>query len=159
MAIKHKFASAVADGTDTTQVRSSNWNDDHFHVPFVVYCVWDTSSGFTVTNASATGAEWRSPVLRQKVDLTYANEARLLISLSGTVNSTLKTRIDYSTDNGTSWVTTAGILVATPATGPSTGEWVALPAGMKADVLLRPFYHDGDGVADPNLVGVVLQVR
>src|SRR5262252_385179 len=27
--LKHKFLSSVADGTDTTQVRPSNWNDDH----------------------------------------------------------------------------------------------------------------------------------
>lgn len=27
--LKHKFLSAVADGTDTTLVRPSNWNDDH----------------------------------------------------------------------------------------------------------------------------------
>jgi len=27
--LKHKFVSAVADGTDATLVRSSNWNDEH----------------------------------------------------------------------------------------------------------------------------------
>ena len=27
--VKHKFVSAIPDGTDATIVRPSNWNDDH----------------------------------------------------------------------------------------------------------------------------------
>ena len=27
--VKHKFVSAIPDGTDATVVRPSNWNDDH----------------------------------------------------------------------------------------------------------------------------------
>jgi hypothetical protein len=55
--VKHKFVSAIPDGTDTTIVRPSNWNDDHDLVGTVPVANGGTGAttltGYVIGNGSA----------------------------------------------------------------------------------------------------------
>lgn len=158
MPVKHSFTSGVADGADATLVRPSNWNADHNAPPFVVPL---HVSERTWTNMPAAATElWGTTSARTKVDLTYVTQARIVcqVRISGVAGAVLT--VEYSTD-GTTWTEisagTASIdlgAITTVATA-----WFNIPAGAKADVFLRVMGSSGDGVADPSIGNLALQVR
>lgn len=155
MAIKHKKTSAVADGTDTTRVRPSDWNDEHNHVPFVIPI---TAAPVTWTNMPAVATEFTGNP-RTLADLTYATQVRIVActaTTAGATNATLK--IQYSTDQSAWSDLTSTLGVATPV-GVKSGAWENVPAGAKGDVFLRILGQSGDGTTDPQFRGVYLQVR
>ena len=164
MPVKHAFTSAVADGADATQVRPSNWNADHNAPPFALTLV-ATEFVFTNIPAAVTEVGAGAGVLRIRADLTYATEARVSVGVRAgfAANAGATLAVQYSTDQ-----TTWNYLRAT-GSGPSAvidvagqvnvSSWVALDAGAKADVYLRIVTAGGDGVADPRIGTVTLQVR
>ena len=64
--LKHKFASAVADGADPTLVRPSNWNDDH---NFYLGINAQTNTSYTIADTDA----WTL--------ITYNNAAAVAVTL------------------------------------------------------------------------------
>lgn len=153
MGVRHKFTSGKADGSDTTVVRPSDWNDDHDFPPMSHTLIGTT---LTVTNIPAAVTEFPG-LYRTKLDLTNADQVRLVarVGVAGSASAVLKAQ--YSTDES-AWsdlTPTASLAaVATPATA-----WAAVPAGAKADVFIRLVTSGGDGAADPQVRQVQLQVR
>ena len=65
--LKHHFASAVADGTDTTLVRPSNWNADHDF--------WLGYRTVTTTSDTIANADHLSTIV-------YSNAAAVAVGLA-----------------------------------------------------------------------------
>lgn len=152
MGVRHKKVSLVADRADDTLVRPSDWNDDHAFPPPSHTLLMTV----TLTNIAAALTEVAGNY-RVKLDLTYVDQVRLVarVGVAGNAGSVLKAQ--YSADES-SWsdlTTTVSLAaVATPVTA-----WAAIPAGAKADVFVRVVTQSGDGVADPQIRQVQLQVK
>ncbi len=165
MAITHKFVSGVADSTDTTLVRSSNWNADHNFPPFVVPFHGTSAATQAWTNMPAALTEFAGLTrYRISYDLTYVSQARLwcIITVAGTTNAEL--RVQYSTNNGTDWfyldgVSGPAVVFGATTNAPRVGAWVTLEAAARADVWLRLVGINGDGAADPAFAQISLHVR
>lgn len=74
--------------------------------------------------------------------------------------------MQYSTDNGSNWITigagtsaSGDALSLTSTNNQAFTNWVALPAGAKADVLFRVAQNGGDGAADPAVCNVYVSFR
>ncbi len=165
MGIFHKFVSGVADSTDTTLVRSSNWNADHNFPPLVVPFLGTSAVTQSWTNQPASLTEIAG-LTRHRIsyDLTYVSQARLwcIITTAGATNAEL--RAQYSTDGGTNWsyldgVSGPAVVFGATTNAPRVGAWVNLAAAAQADVWLRLVGLNGDGVADPAFGQISLHVR
>lgn len=160
MPISHKFASAKTDGSDATLVQPGDWNDNHNFVPWSITMLFH-----------AGGVNWTIPVasqefqgnvfLRQKADLTYATEVRLLTSFSIASVSGARVRMEYSTDAST-WLSMDGSNGPdNPAdvTGLQVSSWLTLVSGAKADVFLRIVGVSGDGTTSSTIRHATLYIR
>lgn len=111
------------------------------------------ASSFTWTNMPSGGIPEASSYFRRKVNLTGAQEYRLVVNqaVAGATNAKLRTR--YSTDNATYLdignESNIGDLAVGAGTGVKVGAWEDLVAGAKQDVWISLFGYSGDQVADP----------
>jgi hypothetical protein len=90
--------------------------------------------------------------MRHQIDLTGASQARITTQLNVAGASGAELRLQYSTDNGSTWNNAAAsgnISVSVDAAGQRVGAWASLAAGAKADVLIRLVGINGNGAADP----------
>lgn len=115
------------------------------------------AAGITMTNMAAAAAEV-SPSRRVWADLTGKTEVRTSAAVSTVGSAGSVVRVEYSTDNQATWLqfdptgTTDNVPIST--VGADKTAWITMPAGSRADVVLRLVAEGGDGVADP-LIGVV----
>jgi acid phosphatase family membrane protein YuiD len=113
-------------------------------------------ASITLTNQAAADTEVVGNY-RTKVDLTNATDVRLVVREVGTGAAGADLRVQYSTDES-AW-TNLTPEAAINATATVVTAWTAVPVGAKGDVFLRMMVKDGDGVADPALRLVQVQVR
>ena len=123
---------------------------------------------FIVTLASAWSSQPSADTellgltrFRNKFDLTDFNQFRLVarVDVAGVAGADI--RAQYSTDEST-WNNLDGVNgpeLAIDAIGTKDTAWTALPAGAKADVFLRIMGKDGDGVTNPDLGTIAIQIR
>jgi len=111
--------------------------------------------------------------IRLQADLGAATSYRWETSVTTASASanTPKVCVQFSTDNGATWTyldgtadaaantTTSAACVSIASTGMQKTSFLALPAGAKADVLLRAVGIGGDGTADPMVPEVALEIR
>lgn len=124
------------------------------------------------TNSPATRREW--PVgatnRRHPANLTGYSEARLIGHFSTPGAAGSKISVQYSLDGGTTWAFLDGTADTTPigAATPQlaldssvlvTSAWVTIPLAARTDVLLRVVTSDGDGVTDPIVLLLALEIR
>lgn len=118
------------------------------------------SVNVALTNLAAAETEFAGNAHRRvRVTLTDADRCRLTarVSTAGSASSVVKAQ--YSTNGGeTTW---ADLTPAVPlnVVGTVGGAWGNVPAGAKGDVVLRLVTVGGDGVADPVVGSVVLEVQ
>src|SRR2546428_819224 len=95
--LKHKFASAVADGADPTVVRPSNWNDDH---NFYLGINAQTNTSYTIADTDA----WTL--------ITYNNAAAVAVTLpqAGASAQFTSGHVTFHRNLG------AGVVTVTPTT-------------------------------------------
>lgn len=99
--------------------------------------------------------------LRVYVDTTYHTSVRVVANVTTQSASLNNPRLypQFSTDGGSNWTTVGDGTVASgdaltlASTGQKFSNWVALPAGAKADVLWRIAQHGGNGTEDPACSG------
>lgn len=109
----------------------------------------------TLTNFPAAKATWSES--RTKLDLTNATNVRVIcMRTSGAGATNGEIRVEYSTDEAT-WIDLA--VVNINALGCQVGAWTAVPAGAKADIFVQTYRINGDGVADPVIGLVTLQIK
>ena len=114
------------------------------------------------TWANMPAALTELPGMRAQLDLTLASQARLTgnVQVAGFAGSSIG--LQYSTDGGTTWTYLnggTGPSISLTSTGSVSSGWVNIAAAAKADVLIRVGGVGGNGVADPQLGLVILQVR
>jgi hypothetical protein len=95
---------------------------------------------------------------RVQADLTNASEIRVVVKQNAAA-VTASVRIEYSTNAGGAWNTGCSVALSTSTGLTLSGAWTTIPAGMKADVLIRPIYTGGNGTEDPSVDNVYLQVK
>jgi hypothetical protein len=113
-------------------------------------------ASIALTNQAAADTEVTGNY-RTKVDLTNATDVRLVVRQVGTGAVGADLRVQYSTNEST-WVDLTPE-AAINATATVVTAWTAVPVGAKGDVFLRMMVKEGDGVADPALRLVQIQVR
>src|ERR1043166_1596901 len=111
--LKHRFASAVADGADATLVRPSNWNDDH---NFYLGINAQTNTSYTIADTDA----WTL--------ITYNNAAAVAVTLpqAGASAQFASGHVTFHRNLG------AGVVTITPATSTINGG---------AILILRQYEH------------------
>ena len=102
--VKHKFVSAIPDGTDATVVRPSNWNDDH-----------DLVGTIPVANGG-TGAATANGALTNLLPSQTSNSGKVL-STDGT---------------NTSWISAGGTGTVTSVSGTGTVNGITLTGNVTA---------------------------
>jgi hypothetical protein len=119
--------------------------------------------GFTWLNQpqAATEAFGTARETRKKIDLTNANEIRIVagVMTASTSANTPRIYFNYATSDiaPNTTLTSNSISLATAAT--TATAWESIPSGAKADVWVSLFGAGGDGAADPVITEVALQVR
>ena len=117
------------------------------------------SANLAWTNMPAAETELAGVVHRRvRVDLTDCDRCRLTarVSTAGAPGAILKAQ--YAADDAGPWADlTAGVSLAAVET--AAGAWGDVPAGAKGDVIVRVVGLGGNGVADPVIGSVVLEVR
>lgn len=134
------------------------WNADHLSVP--QYIPLNTVN-VTWTNMPAAATELFGVVHRRaRIDLTYASQIRLMARVSTLGYSTSILYAQYSTDES-AWVTltTNSLAIGGGSAGTRVTAWENIPTGALADVFVRIMGSGGDGVVDPILGTIQLQVR
>ena len=110
--------------------------------------LFSDATGITMTNATALGTEPANNVSRAAVSLPQASQVRAHFASSLTW-TTIRLRIEYSLNAGTSWTTLVPEFAASSsANANSTSDWSNIPEEAKTTVLLRALIL-GDGVLDP----------
>jgi hypothetical protein len=117
----------------------------------------------TYSNAPAADTEFIGTP-RKLVDLTTANEFRLVISRpAGTVTAGHDCRLQYATTEAGPWTNLDGgagpEVDISGAGGIKNSPWTALDAGAKADRYLRIMCKQGNGANDPQFRSISIQVR
>jgi len=145
--------------------------------------VYTTSQRITWQNGVASSADTNSPAAkqewltglttrRQTADLTGRTQARLALQTAVPGFAGSKMSIQYSLDGGTNWVYLDGTADATPigaatpqvaydtAAGTlTTSSWATIHAAARTEVLLRIVTSGGDGIVDPTVFYLWLEVR
>lgn len=98
-----------------------------------------------------------SSARRIRIDLTGATQVRLSVRTTRAGSPAAFLSVQYSLDENT-WV---GLGAGAPISGVSTtaSAWQTVPAAARRDVTVRVVGQGGDGVADPIIGSVVLEVR
>ncbi len=150
----------------TTTVNHTELEPDGSRIPIVILQIAPT----TDTNQAAALAEYPLAASTQRAvaDLRAAKFARISANVGATAAvSGAYLQGQYSLDGGSNWLFLNGLL--TTAGGPKTlidddasttvGPWSAIADGAKrASVLVRIVSTGGDGVVDPTIGTVQLQV-
>lgn len=122
------------------------------HVPLC----WECGD---VNNAAVAGTEIAGLLTRTTVDITRFEEVRLQFAVS-TTNANVGVRVEFSTDNGTTWA--ALIAATTPATAVPNQHvrtaFAVVPEAARADVLLRAVCV-GNANLDPTVRYVRIDLR
>lgn len=153
-------------GTGTKTASTFYSGDGTFRVPTTAtprpssHTLWASSSG-TWTDMPAATTEIDSSVSgRLKVDMTGMVDCRIqaTVRTAGVAGSNLS--LQYATDGDTqaTWATLSPS-VTIDNIGGRTSTWGAIPTAAKADVWVRVVGAGGDGVTDPRIGLVALQVR
>lgn len=168
MAIRHKYASTVANDADANTVGPVEWNDEHGHPPFVIPVSHDASGVQSATNLGAGPFEI-TPLSRTRnfADLAWAKEVRVIIGQNAAASDGSWGSVQYATTNETNPIwnelgdpTGPRGLLATTVNNIIVSPWVPLVAGAKADnLLLRAVFGGGNGAADPSFYYTDLQIR
>lgn len=160
MPVKHRFQSGKGDGTDTTLVRPSNWNDGHDGLgPTAITLVGGLDATVAATNLAAGAFNAVSdPSLRAKADLRGVDTIKVLARIGGSLVAATKIRFQYHTNadpniaTGDAGWTTLGTSAGSHTLGALFEFSITVPAGAKiADCTIRVGLFDGDGVADPTI--------
>lgn len=123
------------------------------------------SSAYTWNNMPAALTEINStPAWRLYQDLTNFTQVRMQVFVYGTGSANAKIRLQYSTDNGSTWsymddVSGPSVSIYVTSQKLQVSDWVNLATGAKREVLLRIVGIDGDGVADPSFTLIVAQFK
>ena len=67
--VKHKFVSAIPDGTDATVVRPSNWNDDH-DLTGLGTIAEQNANAVSITGGTVSGTTFTSDTVSNNLDFT-----------------------------------------------------------------------------------------
>lgn len=129
--------------------------------------LWMDAANLTFTNLPLLGVEVGANLRTRRIlDLTNATQFRLGGVLVTAAAIAAKVRIDYSTDGGTTWAalkdtaaTTDPDMPLNGAVGVRTGTWTALVAAAKVECQIRAFAYNGDGVVDPVIAALYMQVK
>lgn len=150
----------AANGTWTNQTDATGGGSGTLAAPIPVLVVESVS----VSNMPSALQELGSGAIYRPVsDLTNATQARISVNttIAGAAGSEI--RAQYSTDSGSTWSyldgTSGPAATLAGAIGPRAGAWVNLAPAAKANVWLRFVTINGDGVADPSLRTLQLQVK
>ena len=167
--LKHKFLSSVADGTDATMVRPSNWNDDHdFWWGYrTVSTTTDTISNadhmtlIVYSNAAAVAATIAAPTTGPPATMPVGWRTRIRATGAGGV--TLTGSGGATINGGASIAVSQGNTLDIHATG--TNDYVGIPfaasgggAGASAmSVNVQRFTSSGSYTPSANLVAAVVE--
>jgi len=96
---------------------------------------------------------------RVRIDLTNANQMRIIIRVAAIGSAGAKLRVQYST-NESAWndVSTSGDVLV-DSTGLNSGAWVTIPDAAKVDAYLRITGLSGDGSTSAAFGMGTIQVR
>lgn len=165
-----------------TNRTTANSPSDHVADHNTLHAGYNKGGGLVVTlhattqgvAIAAAAEEYPSNTIvrRCQVDLAAYAEWRMTVARGGgTHGANTKMYVQYSPNGGTSWFyldgTASGAanppantsLTINAANAFQTTSWVTMPAGAKADVLLRLMTEDGDGTSTGNVGLVTLQAR
>ncbi len=127
-----------------------------------VYTLRAFNTAFAATAASMDGTDAQeidSPKHRVLLDLANANEMRVMAQQNAFA-ATATLRVDYSTNNGVAWTATnISVPMSTVADTFITGLWTPIPAAMKADVLVRVVFTNGNGTEAPSIQNLYVSVK
>ena len=133
----------------------NDWNADHVFPPMSHVL---NGTNITWTNMPLAAQELLNVVHRRiKLDLTNVAQVRFACRVSTVGVAAAVLYLEYSTDESVWNRLTANIAINT--TGTKVTAWENIPAGAKADVVVRIMGSGGDGAADPIFGLMALQVR
>ncbi len=113
-----------------------------------VMSLFSDAAGITMTNAAAAGTELAGNVSRAHIDFSAFTMVRAHFASSLT-SATVACRIEYSTNNGSSWATLiSNFAASTSANANNNSSWTSIPTGARGEILLRALIV-GDGALDP----------
>lgn len=128
---------------------------------------WSYVSTYTnAPNSEFWGAALTHPIMFDASAYQFVRISVYVRIASTSVNSP-RLYPQYSTDNGSSWITIGAGTIASgdaislepPGSINKITNWIALPAGAKADVIFRIAQNGGDGINDPQLTAGRLQFK
>lgn len=160
---RHKTRTTQAESGATGDISAIAWNEDHDAPPILAHAFVIAGVGpITMTNMPAAVTEQGGVTRRTIYDFTHVNEIRLVGSVS-TVSAVGEMRVQYSADGGTTWryfdAAQSGPAFGLATAGVRAGGWVTLEANAKGDRQVRLVSVNGDGVVDPVLALLLVQVR
>ncbi len=140
---------------------NATWTRGFSAVP-QVFTLRAVNSSFAATASAMDGTDAQevdSPKHRVLLDLGHANEMRIMAQQNA-LAATATLRVDYSTNNGGAWTATnISVAMSTVADTFITGSWTPIPAPMKADVLVRVVFTNGNGTETPSVQNVYVSVK
>lgn len=131
--------------------------------PITVYR-WNDHTSVTLTNMSASLTVFYTGgnTFEMPTDLTNATQARIFVRVITVGHTTAELRAQFATTFGGSYGyldAAAGPAANISATGGALSAWVTLDASVKADGFIRVISINGNGIADPVLAEIAVQVR
>jgi len=146
--IKHKVGAGVPTTAGSGKVGgdvTDGWRADHDHVPFSIEMILGQNAALTPAAASAAvGTELHATAksTRNKLDLSQATQARLVVGVIATGNATgAAYKVQYATAENATWASSTGVAdmgvsCVVGATGGGAGVihdsgWQNIAAGAK----------------------------
>jgi len=127
--------------------------------PNILVTLWQDAALTAWTNMPAAETEFRAVLnTRTKIDLTSANNSRVIVRIGTAPVANAKIKVQYSTDD-TNFSDLCSVTMPATANKTNVGDWTAVPGGAKQDVFVRVVGVDGNGSADPTFGLITLGVN
>lgn len=105
-------------------------------------------AGFTITKPTTSGNEAPNGALRRSIDFTGQTQLQLQYGTNLT-DPAVKVALQFSKDNGVTWLFMTPAITATEAPlGNTASAWYALPQGYGTLLYVRAFFY-GNGSVSP----------
>ena len=164
MAVRHAYTDLDGDYNNTQIVKPSQWNESHNVSPFLVAFFGEAQpSQWFDQPAALTPLFGDANIgLFPNVDLTYANQIRIIVNIVERMASGGTVRLQCSLD-GVNWfypnAETSGPFVAASLYGAYASPWLNIDEAMKAIVSLRFVGVGGNLNMDPKFGCLYAYIR
>jgi hypothetical protein len=118
-----------------------------------------TTASHLLTNIAAAATEMASPAYRTNCDTSNLTEFRIVAYVSTAGNAGSVIRVKYAGTSAGPFTDVLGADISLATTGLKTQGWTALPGSAIGDEWFTVETQGGDGVADPRIGYLHIEVR